>query len=132
MAEPTIKDVRAWVEAARKDGWAISATYSSESVERAAKLEREGWNALAIMRPQGLDGTWPVKDCASLSVWGPDGLQINVPSSYSWKACQEALSLCNVCGQKSKDVERASFAGRYCNACHKKEAPNLYYRGWAD
>ena len=130
----TIKEVRAWVQAAKSDGWAVEATYPpSESEERAAKGTRERFVFQMIARPgvyaRPVNGS---RDDASVTVWGPDGLQIAVPSVYSFDKIKAALRRCLGCGKESDGCERVGFAGRYCPVCIPSQRKVHEYPGWTN
>ena len=121
-----IEAVRTFIAAAVTDGWLIAPTYGSESVERAATLEREGFKMQALMRDDGDKPGYRYQ--AQIHMWGPDGLSIHPASTYDWPEIQASCRTCNLCGKKDTETFRYSFAGRCCEACVPK-ARAEYERG---
>lgn len=133
----TIQDVRAWVESAKRDGWGSGTTYTSESIDWAVRLERDGFVIQALMRPAG---TFPYpgareprkKDEAGLSLWGPDGMAILPPEVYDWQAIKDGMRRCNYCKKSDVETKRVSFAGRSCADCLPAKRKELEYEGWTN
>ena len=117
------QEVAAWVQAAQEDGWSVRPTYRNESVKQAAKLQKDGWEAAIISRPQSR----MLIEHADITVWGPDGLQVLVNTPYSWDALVAGLRTCGSCGATDVETTQYYFAGRVCLGCRKvlKEEP-----GW--
>jgi hypothetical protein len=115
-------------EAAIADGWSCEPTYGrDESMERAAKLKRDGFVMHVISRV-GTPGTFKYE--AQVTIWGPDGLQINPSKVYDWQAIQAAVKTCNSCGRVGVETKRYSFAGRCCDDCLPAMQKKHEYAGW--
>jgi hypothetical protein len=112
---PEIADVRAWREAAIKDGWAISPLYHGEDFDHSCRLAKEGFLTQIVS--------------GSIMLWGPDGLIVDTPWPYSWIALVSGLEICGVCGARGKTV-RVGFAHRVCPECRAKRLPKDEPRGW--
>ena len=69
---------------------------------------------------------------AEVTVWGPDGLQIEVPKAYSMEAIRAALRICMYCHRNNIDTQRVGFAGRVCSDCLPEQRKQQEVRGWAD
>jgi hypothetical protein len=121
-----INEVRAWVAAAVADGWTIEPTYGDhESVERAARLTRDGFVAQALMR----DDLPPIVG-AALYLWGPDGLAILTPRTYSFDSLVAGLRVCSKCRARNVDTQRVGFAGRVCATCLPATQKVAEFPGW--
>lgn len=118
----------AWRDAAVADGWSIQPTYDHESVDRAWRLGREGFKALGLTRP-GNERELP---CASVHVWGPDGLAVRPPPVYDWPAIVAGARTCSACGTVDVETQRFSFAGRCCAACRPEMARRYEQPGWSE
>ncbi len=130
----SIEEVRAWVQSAKLDGWSVAPTYPpDEGEDRAAKGTREGFIFQMIARPNAyykpIRGS---RDDVGLTVWGPDGLQIAVPSVYSFEKIKLALRRCLTCGEDSAECQRVGFAGRACPKCLPGERKKQEYPGWTN
>src|SRR3990172_7612506 len=103
-----------WRIAAEKDGWVFTPTYSSESVDKAFKGNRDGFTLQGLTRSSDdkfLGG-------GEISMWGPDGMTIKVPLTYpGMNYFQDELRRCHHCGTDDVDTVRFSFAGRCCEKC---------------
>lgn len=120
--------VIAWRDAAVADGWDHKPTYSSEAEERAATLNREGYVAHILTRSRSHTGKWLAE--AKVSVWGPDGLAIRVPTVYDWSQIKSAVEKCHYCGAQPVKTKRVGFAGRACITCapiEEGKLPRGYY-----
>lgn len=121
-----LKNVRDFVALARIDGWSIEPTYSSESVDRACRLKREGFQAQVLMRE--MQGSW--KACTHISIWGPDGLAIEPPFPYDWEKIKAGVTTCGACGKTGVGTQRYSFAGRCCAGCRPEMARQHERGNW--
>lgn len=115
-------------DAAVADGWLIKPTYSTEDVNRAATLEKDGFKMMIITRqlPEGRTKDYSV----SMAVYGPDGLIIEPPKVYSMTEIVRRVNYCKHCDSHDVKTHRYSFAGRACASClpglkNKHEKP-----GW--
>jgi len=119
----TRQEVQAWVAAAVADGWTVRPAFKTESIERAAALEKDGWEARTLSRPPKKHGSIQ----ASIHVWGPDKLAIRVSPPYSWEKLVSGLRACDNCKATDVETTRYYFAGRVCLECREvlKEEP-----GW--
>jgi len=118
----TLAEVKAWVAAAKADGWSCEGTYEpNESVEHAATLKRDGFHVLTIMRSETQ---------ASISAWGPDELHIEVPVIYDFDELRAGVNRCGYCGDRRKPTVRIGFAGRCCQECREKNVEFVETTGW--
>lgn len=118
----------AYRTAAIADGWNCEPTYGEhEAVERAARLTREGFVIQIISREKNV-GKWNYE--ASVSIWGPDGLQIEPPERYDWNQIVANLKRCNHCHKVVDTTQRYSFAGRCCDKCLPEMRRVHEYPGW--
>lgn len=123
--------VRAYVAAAVADGWSIEPTYgTSESVDRAAKLTRDGFVMLTLAREYPAGSKWAGE--ARISMWAPDGLAIKPPDTYDWAAIQAGVRHCNWCDADDVETFRAGFAGRVCQQCLKEARVKYEFPGWTN
>jgi hypothetical protein len=127
--ERRLTAVRQWVADAVADGWTIEPTYGSEPVERAARLAREGWVILALMR-DNRDRSQGAGFEASINVWGPDGLSIEAPPFYDFATLKTGLTTCALCKAIEVETQRYSFAGRCCAACRPAAAAKYEQGNW--
>lgn len=125
----TWDEVTAWTDAALADGWSSTPMYEREPEEQARILRSDGWYAMVFRRPQ--KGYMKYPEC-NVTVWGPDGLQIKVPTVYTRAALEAAIRTCQYCGAADVDTIRLSFAGRSCKPCRVKLAPTIEAPGWCD
>lgn len=111
----------------------MRATYPHESAMTACTLTKEGFVAMAIMRPRGTDLKYVVltKDNATLNVWAPDDLAVDITAEYDWLAIKMSTRHCGYCKKVGRTV-RIGFAGRCCPECREKYKAVVEYRGWAD
>ena len=116
-------------DAAIQDGWDAKPTYpKTEPIETAASLSKDGFSMMILTRLQC--GKWKYE--ATIAIWGPDGLNIDVPTVYSFKEITKGLRHCNLCGKNDVNTERFSFAGRCCAECLPEARKKHEYPGWAD
>ncbi len=119
----------AWRDAAVADGWSMRPTYQQESVERAWRLERDGFVVSGITRSPEAEGDMPT---VSIHIWGPDGLVIKAPGVYDFAALVAGTRTCAACGATDVDTQRFSFAGRCCAACRPEMARLHEQPGWTN
>jgi hypothetical protein len=119
----------AWRDAAIADGWAAEPMYTSEPLERAARLSKLGFVAQIITRVP-MPGDRYATHAAHVHVWGPDGLAITPPNVYSWLAVVNGVRTCSACGATDIDTQRVGFAGRVCAACLPAERARVERPGW--
>lgn len=128
-----MKAVVQFREDAHADGWSCEPTYpSSEPLERAATLARDGYKIHLISRQREgeLGGE------ASVHLWGPDELSIDPKRDerglpvYDWAFIRAGVERCNICGKASLKIGRYSFAGRACEACLPEAKRVTEYPGW--
>lgn len=117
-----------WKAAAEADGWEFSPTYQSEPVDHAFSGTKDGFKIQGLARP-GNDETCP---CASIHIWGPDGLAVQTPLEYSMEAIRQGTRTCNYCGTEDVDTTRVGFAGRCCQSCLPTIRPQVETRGWTN
>lgn len=115
-------NVSEWREAAMRDGWDAHPLYKNESIEQATKLTNGDWVAHVIDR----------ETYQSVSVWGPDRLQICVPANYNMLSLERRLRHCTVCDATNVDTQRYSFAGRCCAECRPEMARFYEFPGWTN
>lgn len=130
-----LESVQQWRDTAVRDGWSIEPTYQSEPVTRAAQLKREGYSILLLTRhPLEMNGKPHPKwhNESKISIWGPDGLAIKPPASYSWDAIVKASRVCSACKAEDVDTVRVGFAGRVCAACLPGQRKKIETPGWCD
>lgn len=122
-------DLRAWVDAAVADGWALSNWHAGETSDTSFQLLRDGYRACGTSRPANENhGTLP---SYSLSIWGPDSLHVAVPDVYSWDEIQRGSRVCSFCGASDVPTARVAFASRACLKCQPIEQAALPYN-WCD
>lgn len=68
-------------------------------------------------------------DGSYVQIWGPDSLSVPL-TQPTWKSLTENLGRCQYCGTLGKPVSRLGFAGRSCDDCKVKLAPQLEPPGW--
>jgi hypothetical protein len=125
-----LESARQWVADAVADGWTIEPTYRTESIKRAATLTKDDYKALVLMRDDSHTPGSRFKYTAQVSVWGPDGLAINVPREYDFALIEKAVRRCSECGVDDIDTQRVGFAGRVCAACLPAAQKKHEYPGW--
>ncbi len=123
-------EVLAFKAAAIADGWQCQATYNTESIDRAATLNREGFHLKIIARDNTAKLGSKHAYHLDLSMWGPDGLAILPPETYDWQKIQAAVRSCNYCRAQDVDTFRVSFAGRCCAQCLPKQRAIHERPGW--
>lgn len=111
-----------------RDGWECRPTYESESVERAAKLIKEGFVCQIISRTD----VGRFKYSAEVTIWGPDHLQILVPKKYDWGVIVAGLKRCMGCQSDNVNVQQVGFAGRYCDKCAPGRRKIDEFPGWTN
>ena len=121
-------------QAAVADGWTQQPTYpGSEPIEQAASLEKDGWKMQVICRPTTMDRRGqPIRCSASIHIWGPDDLAVNVPRSYDWAELQDGLRTCSACKATNVETQRVGFAGRVCATCLPAQRKAIERPGWCD
>lgn len=97
-----LQTVREWSRAAIIDDWR-----AVEHKDGTLKLERDGFSALVILRDYD----------PQLYLWGRDGLAVQIPVPYSWRAVVDGMNRCEKCPDYVGVTERAGFANRVCPAC---------------
>lgn len=117
---------REWRAAAEADGWVFHPTYQTESVETAFRGEREGFVLQGIARPGGDDKS----PSASIHIWGPDGLAVRTPLTYSMGAIRKGARVCGYCSAEDVDTVCVGFAGRCCKKCEPTVRPQIETPGW--
>lgn len=113
------------------DGWSFWPTYgAAESFLSAITLERLGYKCVAVNRTlePGLKFRY---ECA-ISMWGPDGLRLDVPEKYSWSEVLANAEICDICRSKHNPSHRYSFAGRCCEKCLATARQRFEPPGWCD
>ncbi|MEN6537952.1 MAG: hypothetical protein ABFD60_07980 [Bryobacteraceae bacterium] len=126
--ESVLQKAEAWKSAAIADGWSHKPTYNHEDESSACTLEKNGFHAIILTRTCFGSAKWKFE--ATVSVWGPDGLVINLGETYDFEALKAGLRICLNCGAKNVDTRRVSFAGRVCNACYPEQKKKHEYPGW--
>lgn len=127
-----------WRAAAVADGWSIAPTYpGTEPADRAARLSRDGFTIQILTRDMlawfeaGKQSWKPkVRYSLSITIWGPDGLQIDPPHEYDGAAIIAGLRHCMNCGADDVETQRFSFAGRCCAACRPEMSRLTEQPGW--
>ncbi len=129
-----LQQIQKFRDDAVKDGWSIKPMYDHESVESASSLSKDGFCMQILTRTDDLNKYPNVKTLyeISISIWGPDSLQIEPPQEYDMQKIVEGMRFCKHCGKTDVDTFRYSFAGRCCKDClpalrEKHEQP-----GWCD
>lgn len=125
---------KAYRVAALADGWTSEPLSRHEDEERWSRLTRDGFTMQVVARsPQAATAHQMEqrKPWGKVSIWGPDGLAIAPPPTYSWPAISAGLRTCEACGTADVETQRFSFAGRCCAAClpvmrAKYEKPGWY------
>jgi hypothetical protein len=130
LNQPIPEAFPTFIQACLDDGWSIEPTYTSEDVKRAGKLEKDGFNIQFINRPEYRA---PMNK-PSISIWGPDGLALEVEETYSWENLQKLLRRCAYCNASGVETIRIGFAGRCCSDCRQNtELVNkIEYPGWTN
>ena len=124
------KDTCAFRDAAIADGWSHKPTYNSEDESRACSLEKDGWKMMIFTRTLSAAAT--CKYDASISIWAPDGLAVNVPRIYDFQKLKDGETYCKTCGSSNVKTVRYSFAGRCCEKCLPAMRAKHEYKGWCD
>jgi len=98
-----LEAVRKFRDAAIADGWQAKPTYPDhEDIGRASSLSRDGWT-MSIMSRENI-GKWKGK--AEITIWAPDGLQIEPPATYDWATIQDRLNVCLACKKRVQTTYR--------------------------
>lgn len=115
----------AWRLDALQDGWHQEPTYPSEPAEHAFRLTRDGFLVQGLARPgQEEREPWTLPT-ASITIWGPDKLQVRAPLPYSFERIVAGVRHCHSCEAEDVDTKRLAFAGRVCLKCHDAEWAKL-------
>lgn len=125
--------VALWIADAVADGWSMRPTYSSEPVERAITLDRDGYRIMAINRSESngkKPGNWYSE--SKINIWGPDGLTIPPPQFYDFAKIAKFVTHCSVCKTDGVKTVRYSFAGRCCEKCLPEMRAKHERPGWCD
>lgn len=113
-------------EDAISDGWTATATYGDgEPIERHATLEKDGFKMHIMAR----EGAGRYKYQASVTIWGPDRLQVRPPDKYDWQYIKDGIRRCCHCLSIGETFQ-AGFAGRYCAKCIPEQKRIQEYPGW--
>jgi hypothetical protein len=117
-------------DAAAADGWSKRATYgSSEDIDRAASLSRDGFAMSVLTRDNSAKGAkW--KHEASIHIWGPDGMAIDPPEKYDFDEIVARTRRCMYCKAEDVDTKRVGFAGRCCEKCLPEMRARIEAPGW--
>ena len=133
--EQAVQVVHRFREAAIADGWSAQPTYEGhETVERAARLYREGFQLQLLSRaPTGK----PFENFyhASISAWGPDGLAIETPGNGEYPGFAFFIAgtkRCAKCERGDVETVRVGFAGRYCRECAPEARKRFETPGWTE
>lgn len=127
-----LDSVVAYRDAAVADGWSIRGTYEpSESVERAARLQRDGF-VMQVLTRDNSERAHGKKFEASVHIWGPDGLAVTPPPLYDFAEIAARTRVCSACKKRDVDTERYSFAGRCCAECLPEMRRRHERPGWCD
>jgi hypothetical protein len=119
----TLDQVIAWRVAAEADGWIFEPTYSSESIDRAFRGQRDGFVVLGLTRSE--------REC-SLNAWGPDRLAVAPGTAYDMDWLRAGLRICAACRKEDVETHRVGFAGRCCIECLLRERTRIETPGWND
>ena len=125
-----LEAIKQWVADAVADGWGIEPTYRTELIDSAARLTRDGFVAMALMRDRGENHDRRYRYEAKVSAWGPDGLAIRVPQKYDFTLIERATRRCSECGHEDVETQRVGFAGRVCATCLSAARKKHEYPGW--
>lgn len=113
---------REYEASAQADGWLPefrSGWYTRDSFIIAVKAEETPKSPVGKYR-------------AEVTIWGPDGLQIEVPEAYSMDTIRAALRVCMYCHRSDINTQRVGFSGRVCADCLPEQRKQQEFRGWAD
>lgn len=130
-----LQRVQKFRDDAVKDGWSIKPTYfPHESVESASTLSKDGFVMSILTRTEDLIKYPNVKNLyeAEISIWGPDGLAIEVPDHYDMELIKKNMHKCSQCGKFVDETVRYSFAGRCCKDCLPVLREKYEKPGWCD
>ena len=131
----TVDEAKQWMHDALNDGWRNTTGHFNGTMKM---LERDGWTAYVDLDSVALDvgqaTHW--KDMkrvkvGTVTIWGPDGLQILPWSIYNWDKIVEGLRICEECGKMGETV-RLGFAGRVCPECRARLVDKVEFPGWCD
>lgn len=136
--EAQYRRVKAWKEAAVADGWSIEPTYppqgqnAGESVERAARLHRDGWTVQILTRDNQDDPGRKWKYEAQVSVWDADGRGVTPGDTYDPNHLKESSMRCDGCGKLVEKVHPVAFANKACSECLPNMRREMEKPGWCD
>ncbi len=128
--------VRTWKTAALADGWAIKPTYGEhESVDRAASLEKDGYNEGSI--PEKLqkkpEASRDGESQGQLHYYLRSSLDLESPvTTPGFSRRSEIPKLCSECGQVKPQTSRVGFANRVCDDCKPAAKAKYEKPGWCD
>ena len=123
--------VQRWRDAAILDGWSSAQRYGNETIESACELTRDGFMCSILTRSNDRNrNKWSFT--AKISIWGPDGLAIRPPATYSMEEIRAGLRTCFACGATDVDTQPVGFAGRVCEACLPEQRRIHEYPGWTN
>lgn len=126
---------RAWMIAARSDGWDLRPTYEHEITDFAFTGERDGFKLMGLARlgdePDKLHGSLPH---GSIDMWCDRRISVSpLPIVYpGWEAIRALSRRCPVCGSDDVPTVRVAFANRACHACAPGMREKMETPGWAD
>lgn len=129
LAKKKLEKIRAFRDAAVADGWVIEPLYKVESVENAAKLTTGKWVMHVYTRAHTESS---MRIDTSISIWGPDQLQVEPPDVYDMDEIKRRLRRCNYCTCDNLDVQRVGFAGRCCRECLPAMRKKYEFPGWTN
>ena len=129
-SDDQLQAVREFRDAAVADGWRIDPTYANESVDRAARLTRDGY-VMQVLTRDNREHKYRYTYDASVHIWGPDGLTIRTPEFYSFPEIEARAQTCSACGKTGVETTRYSFAGRCCLDCLPEMRRKHEYPGWS-
>jgi hypothetical protein len=130
-----LRHVQKFRDDAVKDGWSIKPTYfPHESVDSASSLSKDGFSMLILTRTHDLIKYPNVKNLyeVEISIWGPDGLAIEVPDYYDMELIKKNMYKCKHCGKFVVETVQYSFAGRCCKDCLPALKEKFEKPGWCD
>lgn len=122
LGNATKEQVEQYRAAMIADGWDHKPTYGSlerrvgESEEAAMSLSKDGFKCQTLLRDPNTEVVH-----YDINFWGPDGLVVAHPLTYSMDDLRAALRYCGYCGANDVDTGRMSFAGRCCQKCRKDQ-----------
>ncbi len=75
------------------DGWAAKQTYSHEPIESHSTLRKDGFVMMIMSRSESED----FPDHGDVTIWCPDGMQVDPPETYSWDEITASTRKCLTC-----------------------------------